>query len=54
MYVYVYFYLNSQVHTGCKPNYMEANVIMGLILRKGWRKEEDGSKATGRTIQEEN
>ena len=23
-----YFYLNWQVHTGYKPNYMEANVIM--------------------------
>ena len=33
--LYVYFYLNSQVHTGYKPNYMEANVIMRLIKKKG-------------------
>ena len=52
MYVcmYVYFYLNSQVHTGYKPNYMEANAIMRPIKKKRWRKEEDGSKATGRTM----
>ena len=36
MYVcmYVYFYLNSQVHTGYKPNYMEANAIMRPIKKK--------------------
>ena len=34
MYMYVYFSLNSQVHTGYKPKYMEANVIMGLIKER--------------------
>ena len=37
MYVcmYVYLYLNSQVHSDYKPNYMEANVTMGLIKESG-------------------
>ena len=33
--MYIYFYLNSQVHTGYKPNYMEANAIMRPIKKKG-------------------
>ena len=32
--MYVYFYLHSQVHTGYKPNYMEANAIMRQIKKK--------------------
>ena len=32
--MYVYFYLNSQVHTGYKLNYMEANAIMRPIKKK--------------------
>ena len=39
--MYVYLYLNSQVHTGYKPNYMEANVKMRLIKK---RVEEGGGR----------
>ena len=47
MYVF-FFYLNSQVHTGCKPNYyMEANVIMRSIKKKGGGRRRTVAKQQG-------
>ena len=45
--MYVCFYLNSQVHTGYKPNYMEANVIMRLIKKKGGGRRRTVAKQKG-------
>ena len=46
--MYVYFYLNSQVHTGYKPNYMEANAIMRPIKkRKGGGRRRTVAKQQG-------
>ena len=57
MYVcmYVYFYLNSQVHTGYKPNYMEANAIMKPIKKKkGGGRRRTVAKQQGRTSEDQN
>ena len=41
------FFLNSQVHTDYKHNYMEANVIMRLIKKKGGARRRTVAKQKG-------